>query len=62
VPEREVEPGYGAAIGLDLLFGRRWGANLSARYLESNYLGEGDREYWGNLGLTSAGIGVAYRF
>jgi len=60
--ERDWEPGYGATLGVDLPLGERWGASLTARYLEVWHEIQGDRDYWGGLGLLSAAAGVAYRF
>ena len=58
--ERDPEPLYGGKVGVEVRLGTgRWSAGLELRHLE--ILHERlERDLYGNLGLTTAGLTVSY--
>lgn len=60
--ERDPEPLYGGKVGVEVRFGSGpWSGGLEVRHLE--ILHERlERDLYGNIGLTTAGITLAYRF
>jgi outer membrane protein with beta-barrel domain len=58
---REPEPAYGAKLGAELRFSNSsWSAGLELRHLEIVHEAA-ERDLHGNIGITTASLGLAYR-
>jgi hypothetical protein len=60
--DRDPEPGYGAKLGLEYLFGRSpWSLGVEYRHLELVHENL-DRDQYGDIGLDAGSLLVGYRF